>query len=257
MQAEAPPRDSRARRRADRRQEILCAAREVFSKKGYEGACMAEIAGRVGIVEGAIYRHFASKRDLLFECIRDYYAPLVDGGREQLAGIQGTRNRLRFSIWRQLRSFADEPGFCRLIIEEIRPRSDYHESVVRELNRDLTSLVLETVREGIAQGELRGDVRPSTIRDVVFGGIEHLAWKALSGSAPLEVDRLADELTDLIWRGAEVRRRAELGPRAEVRESAELHGGGDPENDASVARLEAQVRRLERALDTMLESRGD
>jgi AcrR family transcriptional regulator len=234
MQTEATPPAARVRRRADRKQEILRAAREVFSKKSYESASMAEIAAQVGVVEGAIYRHFPSKRDLLFECIREYYVPLIERGREELAGIRGTRNRLRFGIWRQLRSFAENPGFCRLIIEEIRPRSDYHESVVRELNRDLTSMVLETIREGIALGELREDVQPSTIRDVVFGGIEHLAWKALSGSAPLQVDRLADELTDLIWRGAEVR-------------NADAPGA-----DASVARLEAQVRRLETALDSLL-----
>jgi AcrR family transcriptional regulator len=234
MQAETTPPDGRVRRRAGRRQEILRAAREVFSEKGYESASMAEIAAQVGVVEGAIYRHFPSKRDLLFECIRDYYAPLIERGREELAGIRGTRNRLRFGIWRQLRSFAEEPGFCRLIIEEIRPRSDYHESVVRELNRDLTSMVLETIREGIALGELREDIQPATIRDVVFGGIEHLAWKALTGSAPLQVARLADELTDLIWRGAEVR------------------GSEEPDADSPVARLEAQVRRLEGALDSLL-----
>jgi AcrR family transcriptional regulator len=236
MQPETTPPDPRVRRRADRRQEILSAAREVFSEKGYESASMAVIAARVGVVEGAIYRHFPSKRDLLFECIRDYYAPLIERSRAELSHIQGTRNRLRFGIRRQLKGFAEEPGFCRLIIEEIRPRSDYHESVVRELNRDLTSMVLETIREGIALGELREDIRPATIRDVVFGGIEHLAWQALTGSAPLQVDRLADELTDLIWRGAEVRRPA------------------DPGADATVARLEAQVRRLEGALDSLLGS---
>lgn len=204
----------------------------MFSKKGYERASMAEIAAGVGVVEGAIYKHFASKRDLLFECIGEFYAPLVESLREELAGIRGTRNRLRFTIWRQLRSFADEPGFCRLIIEEIRPRSDYHESVVRELNRELTSVVLGIIQEGVERGELRADLSPATIRDVIYGGIEHLAWKALSGRGPLEVDRLGDELTELIWCGAEAR-------------------ATEHENDSTLARLEAQVERLEQALDAM------
>jgi AcrR family transcriptional regulator len=221
-------------RGAQRKREIVEAARVVFSAKGFERASMAEIAARVGIVEGAIYKHFASKRDLLFEGIRAFYAPLIEATREQLAGIRGTRNRLRFVIWRQLKSFADEPGFCRLIIEEIRPRGDYHESVVRELNRKATSAVLGIIQEGIEEGELRMDLSPATVRDVIYGGIEHLAWKALAGRGSLEVDRLADELTELIWRGAEVRRGAEQA---------------DP---ATIARLGEQLERLKQALDALL-----
>jgi AcrR family transcriptional regulator len=232
------PRNSRARRRADRRGEILEAAREVFSEKGYEGTSMAEIAARVGIVEGAIYKHFPSKRDLLFEGVRAFYAPLIESTREQLAAIRGTRNRLRFVIWRQLKAFVEEPGVCRLIIEEIRPKNDYNESVVRELNRKATSAVLGIIQEGIEQGELRADISPATVRDVIYGGIEHLAWKALTGRGPLEVDRLADELTELILRGAEVRCDAE------------------PTEAAAIARLEAQVERLERALDALLGQRA-
>jgi AcrR family transcriptional regulator len=227
----------RARRRADRRREILEAAREIFSKKGFQRASMAEIAARVGVVEGAIYKHFASKRDLLFETIRGYYAPLIESTREELAGIQGTRNRLRFVIWRQLRGFAEEPGFCRLIIEEIRPRSDYHESVIRELNRESTSVALGIIQEGVDAGELREDLSPATIRDVIYGGIEHLAWKALSGRGPLEVERLADELTELIWRGAE------------------RHADPERGSGSTLARLEEQVERLEQALDALLAGR--
>lgn len=221
-------------RGAERRRAILEAAREVFGQKGFDRSSMAEIASRVGVVEGALYKHFPSKRDLLFESIRLFYGPLIEGTREQLAGIRGTRNRLRFVIWRQLRSFADEPGLCRLIIAEIRPRDDYHESAVRELNRELTSAILQILQEGIRSGELRPNLSPTLVRDVVYGGIEHLAWRALAGRAPLEVDRLADELTELVWLGAAVR------PVASPR---------DPE---ILERLERQTDRLEAALDRLL-----
>lgn len=221
-------------RRGERRRQILEAARGVFSKNGYDRASMAEIAAAVGVVEGAIYKHFPSKRDLLFACIGTWYGPLVESTREAMEGIRGTRNRLRFAIWRQLKSFAEEPGFCRLIIEEIRPRSDYHESVVRDLNRELTSIVLGIIREGVERGELRSDVSPTTARDVIHGGVEHLAWKALTGRGELEVERLADELTELVWRGLAVE-------------------GGDEASRAArlerlESRLEAQIERLEAVL---------
>ncbi len=225
---------ARERRAADRRNEILASARQAFSAKGFENTSMAEIASAVGIVEGALYKHFDSKRDLLFEAIRQFYAPHIEETREQLAAVKGTRNRLHFVIWRQLRTYQVEPGMCRLVIEEIRPRSDYHQSIVADLNRELTSVVLSIVQEGIDRGELRGDLSPATVRDVIYGGSEHLAWKALAGHAPLDVDRIADELTDLVWRGAEKR-----ATRT------------DEERDET-AGLAAQVNRLEAAVETLI-----
>ena len=61
--------------------------------------------------------------------------------------------------------------------------------------------------------------------------------KALSGRGPLEVERLADELTELIWRGAE--------------RHADPERGSGP----MLARLEEQVERLEQALDALLAGR--
>jgi AcrR family transcriptional regulator len=263
LRADAPDgvQKSRSRRGADRRREILAAARKAFSEKGFEATSMAEIARAVGVVEGAIYKHFDSKRDLLFEAIREFYAPMIAETREQLAGVVGTRNRLRFAIWRQLRSYAAEPDACRLIIEEIRPRSDYHQSVVRDLNRELTSVVRSIIQEGIDRGELRPDVSPATVRDVIYGGSEHLAWKALTGRESLDVDRLTDELTDLIWRGVE-RRAGDAGERREPKTDDDNEDHHDSRNDgrrsrrdddrSTTEKLEAQVARLEAAIDALL-----
>ena len=227
------PTPARTRRGADRRREIVDAARRAFAERGYDGASMADIAATVGIVEGAVYKHFPSKRALLYESIRSVYEPLIAETRDQLAGVRGTRNRLRFAIWRQLAGYKHAPELCRLIIEEVRPRSDYRDSVVGELNREMTSIVRSIIEEGIARGELRADVSPALVRDVVHGGSEHLAWKALcgqdAGGHALDVDGLADELTEFVWRGAAV---------------SPSDAGGD-----AIDRLENRVARLEGALE--------
>ena len=47
-----------------RRQEILDTAMELFAEKGYEDTSMADIARRMGVVQGLCYRYFDSKRVL-------------------------------------------------------------------------------------------------------------------------------------------------------------------------------------------------
>src|SRR3954462_4523603 len=63
----APPKDTPPRKRLsaiDRRAAILDSALEVFSKRGYNGASIDEIAQAAGISKALIYEHFPSKRDL-------------------------------------------------------------------------------------------------------------------------------------------------------------------------------------------------
>jgi AcrR family transcriptional regulator len=192
---------NRTRRGADRRKEILEAARKAFSSKGFERTSMAEIAAQVGIVEGALYKHFGGKRELLFEATRAFYEPLMAATHQELAGVRGSRNRLRFAIFRQLSVFVSHPEMCRLIMFDIRPHDDYFGSVVRELNKKATSAVVGILEEARSNGELRSEIRPQLVRDVIFGGIEHLAWRALAGRGTIDVERHADELTQLVWNG--------------------------------------------------------
>jgi len=47
--------------------EILRAAAEVFSEKGYEATTINDIASRVGLLKGSLYYYMENKADLLFQ----------------------------------------------------------------------------------------------------------------------------------------------------------------------------------------------
>lgn len=57
------------RRPRDRKQLILRAASELFCESGYYAVGVDDIAAKVGITGGAIYRHFADKHDLLAQVV--------------------------------------------------------------------------------------------------------------------------------------------------------------------------------------------
>jgi AcrR family transcriptional regulator len=58
-------RPARGTRPANRRQLIVAAAAELFSRKGYAGVGMGDVAEAVAIGPSALYRHFRGKQDLL------------------------------------------------------------------------------------------------------------------------------------------------------------------------------------------------
>lgn len=50
-----------------RREEILLAARRLFVEHGIPGTSMRVLAREIGVTEGALYRHFPSKDDIVAE----------------------------------------------------------------------------------------------------------------------------------------------------------------------------------------------
>ena len=52
------------------RERILASAERLFTERGFEGVSMPAIAKASGVTAGAIYKHFESKAELLFEVVR-------------------------------------------------------------------------------------------------------------------------------------------------------------------------------------------
>lgn len=208
--------------------EIMAAARAVFREKGYEEAPLSDIAERANVVEGSIYRYFENKRDLLVKVIEDWYEGMLADYDQQLSGIQGTRNRLRYMVWRHLNTIYEEPALCNLMFQFLRTGKDYSHTAVHELNRKYTRRTLDIVKEGIEADELRGDVPLRLIRDMIYGCIEHRTWAYLRGEGDFDPDATADGIVELVLTGLQKRRlEASIAPDI-------------------AQRLEAAVERLEK-----------
>lgn len=207
--------------------DIMRCAGQILRHGGDREGMVAEIAKRLGIVEGTIYRYFPTKRDLVIQVAEDWYeGMLVDYDRE-LAGIAGTKARLRFMIWRHLTVMHDEPAMCRLVLDELRADAGYRKTSIYQLNRQYTQRTLGIVKEGIASGELRADVPLTMVRDMIYGGIEHHCWAYLRGEGRFSPEQAADEIVAVVYRGIAA-----------------------PEDTGALSRLENVAARLERLTKT-------
>jgi len=56
----------------DRQTEILLVALELIGKKGIQGLTIKNISKEIGISEPAIYRHFASKSDIILGVLSNF-----------------------------------------------------------------------------------------------------------------------------------------------------------------------------------------
>lgn len=208
--------------------DIMLAARAVFTEKGYNDALISDIAERAGVVEGSIYRFFTNKRDLLVRVVEHWYEEMLARDDEQFASVRGTWNRIRFIVHHHLMSIRREPALSRLVFQELRPDPSYRKTRLFQLNQTYTHRLIEVIKSAAAQGELRDDVPPSLVRDMVYGCIEHRTWAFLRNEGGFEIDKTADGIADIIYRGLAVQGQA-----------------SDPVSDA-LARIEQAAARLER-----------
>ena len=117
------------------KERILLAALELFARDGYEAVSVSDIADRLGITKGALYRHYKSKRDIFdsilarmeqrdAELARDSQVP--EGTKEEMEEAYGAVSPEQIADFSKtmLRYWAEDEFASRfrrmLILEQFR-----------------------------------------------------------------------------------------------------------------------------------------
>ncbi|MFC9787413.1 TetR/AcrR family transcriptional regulator [Rhodococcus sp. NPDC127528] len=192
---------------AQRREQILSAATDMFAVRGYDGTTAAQLAEHAGMGMGTLYRYFGSKREILdqvvdrcvgelreaLECrsvLRppDSPAGLVERIRdlsEVLFAMAGTAPRTLRLLLVDANAFEDERG-CRLM----RGQSE------------LAAIVAGLLDHGIEGGWLRRDLDTSALSQAIIA----LTWPGLlrgvsSGHRAVDPDRYTAAVVGLVTSG--------------------------------------------------------
>jgi TetR/AcrR family transcriptional regulator, fatty acid metabolism regulator protein len=188
-------------RMRDRYDTILAAASRAFAEKGYETTSITEIARAAEVSDGLIYKYFSNKRDLLERVLEDFYERVIEHLGAKVAGEKSFGEQLYILISVHLSTFVAERNLCRLFISEVRTASDYRGSAIQQLNRRYTSILIKMVNDAVTSGEIPRDVDPRVVRDMLFGAIEHSAWRHTIAKRPLDVAGMARSITDIFLNG--------------------------------------------------------
>jgi len=190
-----------AERLQDRVEGLLDAARSVFAEKGYLAATMTDIAREAGVSDGLAYRYFTSKRELLLAILDGFYARIIHDLEQSVVTIADFEVRFFAFIHKHIELFVSDVDVCRLVIAEVRNFEDYFGSEAHDLNRRYTSVLMRILDAGVAEGRIAPHIDGRLVRDMLFGGIEHLAWRHIVLGQPIDVDRVARQIGDMLLGG--------------------------------------------------------
>jgi AcrR family transcriptional regulator len=108
--------DARIQQGTETQRALRREARKLFARKGYAGANTNELVERASVTKGALYHHFANKRDLYHAVLEDVQQELVE--RIEAAGAgRPAWERLRAMCRAYLDSCRD-PALARMLVLE-------------------------------------------------------------------------------------------------------------------------------------------
>lgn len=194
------PRLNEARKR-DRFEAILDAAEQVLARGGFAEASVAEVARHAGISDGLIYRYFAGKQDLRDQVLTRFYGRILAEAQAAIAARERFHDRLLAIVETHLTAFRDDQALCRLFIAEVRVAADYPGSPLQDLNRRYTRLLTRVLRQGMAEGAVAADLDTRLVRDMLYGGMEHVTWRSVNASAVLDVPCTSRAIVKLLLGG--------------------------------------------------------
>jgi len=134
--------------RENRQGLVLNEAAALFSRKGYEGTSLRDIAAASGMLAGSIYCHFSSKEDIFLSVQREGIRQLSLAVEAAIEGVDQPWQRLRAACAAHARILLDESDFAAVLLHVTPSRNlsmwdqlvvlrDEYESLFRQLVDDL------------------------------------------------------------------------------------------------------------------------
>lgn len=93
-----PPRRTQAQRRAATQSALLDATLDCLVDLGYSGTTTTEVCRRAGVSQGALFRYFPTKADLLTAAVEVMYGRLFDAYREGLEEVADADDRVEAAV---------------------------------------------------------------------------------------------------------------------------------------------------------------
>ncbi|RWL20924.1 MAG: TetR/AcrR family transcriptional regulator [Mesorhizobium sp.] len=159
------------------RDQALEKARDAFWTRGYEGTSMADLVSALGLASPRIYAAFGSKENLFREAVVLYETGEGSFATRALAEEPTARRfverLLRDAI--EVYTRPDLPRGC-MVVSAATNCAVENDGVLRwlaERRRARNTLIVERLRKGIRDGELKPDTDPEVLGDyyttVLFG----------------------------------------------------------------------------------------
>lgn len=185
--------------RSRKEREIIEAAIEVFSERGYEKSSVSQIAERAGIATGGIYNYFNNKEHLFEQC----YTFITSEFAKDIKRIIQGDNKIYNTILFTLNFFKANPSFARIVLLETKNFAiRFPESRALHIwHNQIAELIMRGFRDELPLISSR--LKHRFYVSLMLGGVESVIvfWLFRPELMRLTAEEIAEHMTTLLKGG--------------------------------------------------------
>lgn len=195
------------RRPSARPSEILAAALDLFTERGFNGTRMEDVAARAGLSKAAIYLYFNDKSALLEALVRDTVLTNLSAARTMTEGHQGPVSELLIAVMGFMAgrmTGSRLPDMIKLIISESRAHPDVGRFYLDNVINQGLPFFETIIRRGIDSGEFRAVDPHLAVRSMVAPMLFAAIWRSVFeplGAERLDMEVFVKHQQDMLLRG--------------------------------------------------------
>ena len=181
-----------------RRAQLLDAASEVFTTRGYHAAAMDDIADAAGVSKPVLYQHFESKLDLYLALLDSSCERLADVVADALTSTDDNAERVVAAVGAFYDFVSSASGEFRFVFESDLTGDNTVQRRLWRVNNDIADAIAQVIAEDTAL-----PVAESKLLAISLVGLAQVSarfWVSAE-SAQIPLAEAKQLVSNLAWRG--------------------------------------------------------
>jgi AcrR family transcriptional regulator len=153
-----------------RREQIKKAVLEIIAEEGLHNLSTRKLAKKIGFTEGAIFRHYATKRDIIKAIMDDVASDLISSLRNIVISPVKSEEKLFNYLRTNVKYLKENRGITILLFSEATHLGD--QELKDKLNQILLQqkhFIVKMVKDGAAEGVWDKKLKPEDIATLYMG----------------------------------------------------------------------------------------
>jgi AcrR family transcriptional regulator len=181
------------------RKQILQAAAELFTQRGFHATSVREIGEHLGIGQSSLYYHAKNKAQILVDINAELMDGLVAEMEEIGAGSATGIDKLGAVVHALLRKIEEQQAAVTVVLHERRSIPADAAVALQEMRDRVDAIIDEILRTGMEDGTIRP--LPLGLTRLAITGMANWAYTWFDSSGSLTADEIAEHFIDLIRSG--------------------------------------------------------